>query len=68
MPPERWRYVGRATGRLDIPAKVNGTARLGLENPKGALVATVRQAPRFGERLASVDTAPAVKIADVRVR
>jgi isoquinoline 1-oxidoreductase beta subunit len=67
MPPERWRYVGREMKRLDIPAKVDGSARLGLDaNPKGALVATVRQAPRFGGRLASVDPAPAMKIEGVR--
>jgi isoquinoline 1-oxidoreductase beta subunit len=49
MPPERRRYVGRDMKRLDIPAKVDGSARYGLDaNPRGALVATVRQAPRFG--------------------
>ncbi|HEY6924973.1 MAG TPA: molybdopterin cofactor-binding domain-containing protein [Steroidobacteraceae bacterium] len=47
---------GQSTPRWDIPSKVNGSAKFGIDvNVPGMLVAAVRRAPRFGSRLAKYD-------------
>ena len=66
MPRERWRHIGREAKRLDIPAKVNGTAQYGIDvRIPGMMVAAILQSPRFAGRLASVDPSPAMAIKGV---
>ncbi len=56
--PSQYRIRGTSVQRVDIPAKVNGTARYGLDVVlPGMLYATVRAAPVFGGKLAAVETA-----------
>jgi isoquinoline 1-oxidoreductase beta subunit len=67
MPRERWRFIGKAMHRLDIPGKVNGSAQFGIDvQQPGMLVAAILQCPSFGGRLASVDPAPAKGMTGVR--
>ncbi|PHV04431.1 isoquinoline 1-oxidoreductase [Janthinobacterium sp. BJB412] len=67
MPRERWRFIGRDVARLDLPAKTDGSAVYGVDvQLPGLLSASIRQAPRFGGRLASVDPAPALAVRGVR--
>ncbi|HEY5647608.1 MAG TPA: molybdopterin cofactor-binding domain-containing protein [Pseudomonadales bacterium] len=54
--PEDFTIIGRSVARLDIPDKVNGSARFGIDaTVPGLKVAAIRQAPVFGAQLASVD-------------
>jgi len=49
---------GNAVPRWDIPSKVDGTAKFGIDVVvPGMLVAAVRRAPRFGAHLAKYDAA-----------
>ncbi|MBL8552415.1 MAG: xanthine dehydrogenase family protein molybdopterin-binding subunit [Hyphomonadaceae bacterium] len=62
-----YRIVGKTTPRLDLPAKVDGTAHyphdLRLE---GMLYAAARQAPVIGGTLLDVDPAPAMAMRGVK--
>jgi isoquinoline 1-oxidoreductase beta subunit len=62
-----WRLIGQPVARLDLPAKVDGSAVYGMDvDLPGMLVATLAQSPRFGGKLASVDAAPALAVPGVR--
>ncbi|HWE23201.1 MAG TPA: molybdopterin cofactor-binding domain-containing protein [Myxococcales bacterium] len=74
-PPEKpplkarndWNFIGKPMQRLDLPAKVNGTALYGIDvKLPGLLVATIAQCPAFAGTLASVDAAPALAIPGVK--
>jgi isoquinoline 1-oxidoreductase subunit beta len=59
-PKSAWRYIGQPLARLDVPAKVDGSARFGMDaTVPGLLFAAICQAPRFGATLAGIDTAAA---------
>ncbi len=65
-PKEQWRYIGKGMPRLDLPAKVDGSAVFGVDVAlEGLRVATIRQAPVFGGRLLSVDEGPALAVKGV---
>lgn len=65
--PQSFRVVGQPHKRLDTPAKINGTAKFGIDaRPEGVLHAMVQACPVFGGRLASLDPAPALRIKGVR--
>jgi isoquinoline 1-oxidoreductase beta subunit len=65
--PDEWRLIGKEVSRLDVPAKVNGSALYGIDvRLPGLLTATIRQSPRFGGRLREVDAAPAMSVRGVR--
>jgi isoquinoline 1-oxidoreductase beta subunit len=65
--PGAFRIVGKAEKRLDSPAKVDGTAKFGIDmRPEGVLHAMVQACPVFGGRLAALDTAPALRVKGVR--
>jgi CO/xanthine dehydrogenase Mo-binding subunit len=65
-PPEKWKLIGAEIKRLDISSKVNGTAIYGIDvKLPGLLTAAIRQSPRFGGRLSSVDPNPALAMRDV---
>jgi isoquinoline 1-oxidoreductase subunit beta len=54
------RLVGRALPRVDVPAKVDGSARFGIDlQVPGMLVAAVRTAPTLAGRLRALDPSPA---------
>jgi CO/xanthine dehydrogenase Mo-binding subunit len=48
--------VGRRLARLDIPSKVDGSAKFGIDvRMPGLLYAAIRQSPVYGAKLVSVD-------------
>jgi isoquinoline 1-oxidoreductase subunit beta len=64
--PKDYRLIGRPIPRLDIPAKVNGSARYGMDVQLPDLrVATIMAAPVRGGKLDSVDPEPALRIKGV---
>ena len=64
--PKNFRFIGKPVPRLDIPAKVNGTAQYGMDVIKPDMrVATVIAAPIRGGKLTSVDPAPAMAVPGV---
>ncbi len=66
-PRSEFRLIGTAPPRLDIPAKVTGRTKYGIDvSLPGMLVATVMAAPVRGERLLRVDDAPALAVRGVR--
>lgn len=63
----RFRVVGRPVKRVDLPAKIDGTARFGIDaRPPGVRHAMVRACPVLGGRLASVRSEQARAIKGVR--
>jgi isoquinoline 1-oxidoreductase beta subunit len=66
-PRASWRRLGRATPRIDIPAKTDGSAIYGVDVKRpGMLVATIAQCPMFGGKLESVDASAAEKMPGVK--
>ncbi|GAA5073871.1 xanthine dehydrogenase family protein molybdopterin-binding subunit [Lysobacter panacisoli] len=65
--PADYKLVGHSVKRVDTPAKVNGTAKFGIDAlPEGVRFAAVRATPVFGGRVAGVDQAPALAVRGVR--
>lgn len=61
-----FRLIGKPVKRLDIPAKVNGTAQYGVDMILPEMrVATIIAAPARGGTLESVDEAPALAVKGV---
>ncbi|MGE0625559.1 MAG: molybdopterin cofactor-binding domain-containing protein [Pseudomonadales bacterium] len=59
-PRSEFRIMGTSVPRLDIPSKVDGSVRFGIDAMvPGLKVATILQAPVFGAEVASVDDAAA---------
>lgn len=62
----QYRLIGQGVHRLDIPAKVNGTAQYGMDFTLPDMrVATLMMAPVRGGKLKNVDPAPAMAIKGV---
>lgn len=58
--PANYRIIGTRKQRLDVPAKVNGSAVFGLDvRLTGIKYAAVRLAPKVGQTLGTVGSAPA---------
>jgi len=58
-PRERYTIVGRSQPRFDVPAKVDGSAKYGVDTRlPGMLYAAVRASPVFGGKVAGFDPAP----------
>jgi isoquinoline 1-oxidoreductase beta subunit len=54
--PDQYRLVGKWTPRLDTPAKLDGSARFGIDaQVPGVVYAAVQSAPAWGGALKSVD-------------
>jgi len=65
--PKSWKYIGKGVKRLDTPAKINGTAKFGMDMQfPGMLTAVVLHAPVFGAKVKTVDAAKAKAITGVR--
>lgn len=61
--PEQWKFIGKATKRLDSAEKINGSAKFGQDVQfDGLKIAMVARAPVFGTKLKSVDDAAALKV------
>jgi isoquinoline 1-oxidoreductase beta subunit len=66
--PAEFKLIGRegVTKRVDVAAKVNGTAQYTLDiYEQGMLTAVVAHAPRFGATLVTFDAAAALKVKGV---
>lgn len=64
--PSDLRVIGRPLPRLDIPAKVAGSAVFGIDaGPADARVAMVARSPVFGGRVRSFDASAALAVAGV---
>jgi isoquinoline 1-oxidoreductase beta subunit len=65
--PSRYTIRHTAIPRIDIPFKVNGSAKYGIDVAvPGMLQAAIDLAPVFGGKLVSVDTAPAESMPGVK--
>lgn len=65
--PKDWKYIGKGVKRLDTPAKINGTAKFGMDMQlPGMLTAVVLHAPVFGAKVKSVDASKTKAIPGVR--
>lgn len=65
--PKEWKYIGKGVKRLDTAAKINGTAKFGMDMQlPGMLTAVVLHAPVFGGKVKSVDATKAKAIPGVR--
>ncbi|MBM4197026.1 MAG: xanthine dehydrogenase family protein molybdopterin-binding subunit [Gammaproteobacteria bacterium] len=54
--PSRFTLIGTSPPRLDVPAKVTGSARFGIDTAlPGLLHATIRHSPLVGTRIAAID-------------
>ncbi|MFN0045370.1 MAG: molybdopterin cofactor-binding domain-containing protein [Sphingorhabdus sp.] len=64
--PKQYRLVRQSLPRLDLPAKVDGTAQYGMDfSVPDMRVATIMAAPARGGKLTSVDEAPALAVKGV---
>lgn len=64
--PSQYRIMRQSMQRLDIPAKVDGSAQYGIDfSVPDMRVATIMAAPVRGGKLTSVDTAPALAVKGV---
>ena len=56
--PKDFTLMGKSIPRIDIPAKVDGSAMYGIDaRPAGMLYAAVKTSPVFGNKLSSVNSA-----------
>jgi isoquinoline 1-oxidoreductase subunit beta len=63
---KNFKLIGKPVPRLDIPAKVNGIAKFGIDYAMPDMrVATIMAAPIRGGKLDSVDPAPAMAVKGV---
>ena len=66
-PMKEFRLIGKDIPRVEVPDKVNGKARYGIDvRMPGMLYATVLRAPVNGERALKVEDAEAKKVAGVK--
>jgi isoquinoline 1-oxidoreductase beta subunit len=57
-----WKLIGRAAPRIDLPAKIDGSAVFGIDvRQPGQLFAVVRHAPVLGGSPGRIDTEAAMK-------
>jgi isoquinoline 1-oxidoreductase beta subunit len=65
--PKDFKLIGTPAKRLDLPAKIDGTAMFGIDaRPPGVKIATLAQSPVFGGRVKRVDDTAAKAVKGVR--
>ncbi len=65
--PADFKIIGKATKRLDTPAKINGTAQFGIDvYLPGMLTVLIARSPVFGGKVKKYDATEALKIAGVQ--
>jgi isoquinoline 1-oxidoreductase subunit beta len=65
--PSEFRFIGKSMPRVDVPGKVDGGARFGIDvRIPGMLFAVVARCPHFGGKLHSFDASGAKTVAGVR--
>lgn len=65
--PDEFRLIGQRLPRLDLPAKVDGSAVFGIDvRVPGMLFAAVQRSPTLGGKLVRYDDAPALELPGVR--
>jgi len=65
--PEEFRLMGKSLPRFDIPAKVDGSARFGIDaEVAGMKYASILRSPVFGGRLESLDDGVALAMPGVQ--
>lgn len=66
VPDDQLHVIGRTVPRLDIPAKVDGSAKYGLDiRLPGMLYAVIKHCPSFGGTLAATPPTPSGMVAVV---
>jgi isoquinoline 1-oxidoreductase beta subunit len=66
-PAKDWTLIGTAAPRIDLPAKVDGSAEFGIDvKLPGMLHASVRMCPELGGGLEGFDASAALKMPRVR--
>ena len=66
-PASDWKYIGKGVKRLDGPAKVNGTAKFGMDMQfAGLLTAVVAHSPVYGGKVKSFDATAAKAMPGVK--
>jgi isoquinoline 1-oxidoreductase subunit beta len=54
--PDQYKFIGRRLARLDVPLKINGTAKYGIDlDVPGMVCAAIIKCPVFGGTVKSVD-------------
>jgi len=65
--PKDFKIIGKATKRLDTPAKINGTAQFGLDVYLPDMVTVlIARSPVFGGKVKSYDATEALKVQGVQ--
>ncbi len=65
--PDRFRVIGQPKRRIDIPSKVNGRARYGMDvKVPGMLYASVQKPAVFGGKVVDFDATEALKVKGVK--
>jgi isoquinoline 1-oxidoreductase beta subunit len=66
-PAAEFKLIGKKAPRIDTPAKVNGTARFGIDaHPSGVKFAAIAVCPTFGGTLKAVEDSDALRVKGVR--
>jgi isoquinoline 1-oxidoreductase subunit beta len=66
-PRDQWTLIGQSAPRLDVPAKINGTARFGLDvRLPNMLYAAVRLCPMLGGSPGAIDVNAAMALPGVQ--
>lgn len=61
--PSQFRYIGKATTRLDVKPKTEGAPIFALDHaPEGVLVAAIARPPKFGATVRGFDASEAEKV------
>lgn len=64
--PKAWRLIGTAAPRTDLAAKIDGSARFGIDTREsGQLYAVIRHSPMLGGSPGRVDSEAAMKLPGV---
>ena len=62
----QWKLIGRASPRIDLPGKVDGSARFGIDvREPGQLYAIIRHCPMIGGNYGAVNVDAAMRLAGV---